>query len=130
MFYVFHGDDEHSQKETLDKLLTRLGDPSMLSLNTTRFKGIMPFSDLRQACDAIPFLAPARVVIVEGLFAAKPDKKFVDTLLAYLPQIPEKTRLIFLESKALRENHRLLKLAHAEPKGVVGLFARPHGSGV
>ena len=104
MFYLFHGDDTHSQKETLARLLNKLGDPAMLDLNTTRFTGMMPFVELRQACDALPFLAPARVIIVNNLFLAKPGKDFLAELLAYLPQLPDSTRLVFLESQALREN--------------------------
>lgn len=130
MFYVFHGDDNHSKKEYLDRQLAKLGDPSLLDLNTTRFTGSMSFGDLRQACDAMPFLAPARVVIVDGLFAAKPNKPFMDALLAYLPGLPQKTRLVFLESETLRANHAILKLAAAESSGYAKEFERPEGSGV
>ncbi|MCA9949172.1 MAG: DNA polymerase III subunit delta [Anaerolineales bacterium] len=130
MFYLFHGDDDHSKKEFLDKQLSKLGDPSLLDLNTTRFAGIMPFADLRQACDALPFLAPARVVLVTDLFAAKPNKSFMDALLTYLPVLPKKTRLVFLESQALRSNHAVVKMATAENGGYAKLFERPQGSGV
>jgi DNA polymerase-3 subunit delta len=127
MFYLFHGDDVHSQKETLAQLIGKLGDPSLLDLNTTRFSGIMPFATLRQTCDSIPFLAPARIVIVNDLLQAKPDKKFVAELLAYLPRLPETTRLIFQESKTLRENNQLLLLAREEKNGFEKLFTKPQG---
>ncbi len=130
MFYLFHGDDDHSKKEMLAKLLAKLGDPALLDLNTTRFTGIMPFADLRQACDALPFLAPARIVLVTGLFAAKPNKTFMDSLLAYLPELPKTARLVFLESKELRANHAVVKLAAADKKGYAKAFTRPKGSGV
>lgn len=122
MFYVFHGKDAHSQKETLDSLLGKLGDPGLLDLNTTRFEGLLRFGDLRQACDALPFLAPARVVIVRNLFAAKPDKAFMDELVAYLPQLPETARLVFMESDALRDSQRVLKLAESAPNGFAKRF--------
>lgn len=128
MFYLFHGDDLLSQRETLDELIGRLGDRSLLELNTTRFEGTMPFSQLRQACDAMPFLAKRRVVIVEGFFAAKPDKRLVDELLAYLPTMPDSARLFFLEPNALAANHRLVKLAESAANGYVRLFNRPEGS--
>lgn len=128
MFYLFHGDDFLSQKETLEELIGRLGDRSLLELNTTRFEGTMPFSQLRQACDAVPFLAKRRVVIVEGFFAAKPDKRLVDELLAYLPNMPESARLFFLEPNALAANHRLVKLAESASNGYVRSFNRPEGS--
>ncbi len=128
MFYLFHGDDLLSQKETLEELIGRLGDRSLLELNTTRFEGTMPFSQLRQACDAVPFLAKRRLVIVEGFFAAKPDKRLVDELLAYLPIMPESARLFFLEPNALAANHRLVKLAESAANGYVRSFNRPEGS--
>jgi len=127
MFYIFHGDDSHSQKETLVSLRAKLGDPSMLELNTTQLSQPFSLAEIRQACDAVPFLAPARLVIVEDLFVSKPDKKFLDELLAYLPQLPETTRLVFLESQALPANHRILKLAGQEGRGFARLFKRPEG---
>ncbi len=128
MFYLFHGDDTFAQKETLADLLNKMGDPAMLELNTTRFEGVMSFGALRQACDVAPFLAKRRVVIVEGLFAAKPDETFLGKLLTYLPDMPDSARLFFLESKALPENHRLIKLAEKAENGFVRLFERPEGA--
>ncbi len=108
MFYIFHGDDAHSQKETLARLVNKLGDPALLDLNTTRFTGVMPFAALRQACDALPFLAPARVVVISDLFAAKPSKEFRSALLSYLPQLPDTTRLIFLEIASAARKRQIL----------------------
>lgn len=128
MFYIFHGDDPHSQKETVAHLIKKLGDPAMLDLNTTRFTGVMPFAELRQACDAVPFLAPARVVIVQDLFAAKPSKDFLKALAAYLPKLPDKTRLIFLEPQMLRETDSFLQLARDAKNGYEKSFMRPQGT--
>ena len=128
MFYLFHGDDVHKQKETLAQLMSKLGDPAMLDLNTTRFSGIMPFVTLRQTCDSIPFLAPARSVIVTDLLQAKPTKEYMAELLNYLPKLLTTTRLVFLESKQLRENNPLLKLAQEEKNGHVRMYMKPQGS--
>jgi DNA polymerase-3 subunit delta len=130
MFYLFHGDDDFSQTETLQTLLARLGDPGMLELNTTRFNGLMSFADLQQACSALPFLAPVRVVIVTDLFAAKPDRAFLDKLLDFLPQLPDFTRLFFLESQTLPANHRMLKAAKNLENGYLRRFERPQGNDV
>ena len=127
MFYIFHGDDTHSQKETLDELLTRLGDRAMLELNTTRFSGTVNLGRLRQACDSIPFLAKRRIVIVENGLAQNDSRAFVDQLIDYLPHLPEFTRLIFLESQPLRSNHRLLTFAEKQESGFVRAFVRPEG---
>lgn len=128
MFYIFHGDDDFSRNETLQGILARLGDPAMLELNTTRFNGLVPFAELQQACSAMPFLAPVRVVLVANLFVSKPDRAFIDKLADFLPQLPDFTRLFFLESQALPANHRVLKLATAEKSGYVRRFDRPQGN--
>jgi len=128
MFYLFHGDDAHTQKETLANLLAKLGDPGLLELNTTRFSGLVTLPALRQACDALPFLAPARVVVVSDLFAAKPGKPFLDELAAYLPTLPEKTRLVFLEVQTLPASHALVKAAREAKNGYEKCFERPQGA--
>lgn len=127
MFYIFHGDDAHSLKEQLDDLLASQGDPSMLELNTTRFKGTVSVGQLRQACDAIPFLAERRIVIVENALSSNNSRDFVDQLLEYLPHLPDFTRLFFIESQALRSNHRLLTFAEKQENGFARLFTRPEG---
>jgi len=128
MFYIFHGDDSHSQKETLAEVIGRLGDPAMLELNTTRFSGVMPFAHLRQACDAVPFLAKRRIAIVEDLTAANPGKAFMEQLLDYLPHMPASARLFFLEARTLSAKHPLLKAAEDAENGYVRLFIRPEGN--
>lgn len=127
MFYIFHGSDDHSQKETLGELLARLGDPAMLELNTARFRGVPILGELRQACDSVPFLAKRRVVIVEDSLAQNNSRAFVDELIDYLPHLPDFTRLIFLESQSLRSNHRLLTFAEKQENGYVRAFKRPEG---
>jgi len=127
MFYLFHGTDSYSQQETLDSLIARLGDPSMLSLNTARFEGSVSLGELRGACDAVPFLAPVRLVLCKGLFEKQPAKRFLDELYAYLPAIPETTRLVFLETKTLPTNHKLVKLADKLENGFIKKFDAPAG---
>lgn len=127
MFYLFHGKDAYSRQEFLSGLLAKQGDPEMLSLNTTRLGGKMTFAELQGACDAMPFLSRVRVVIVEDLFAAAPDKAFLDKLEGYLPNLPETTRLFFLESDALPDKHRLVKLAGEIKGGHVKRFDLPEG---
>lgn len=127
MFYIFHGEDEHSQQETLTDLQSKLGDPSMLDLNTNRFEGRqVTFSELQHTCNSIPFLADKRLVIVKDLFTNK--VAYQDELLAYLPDIPETTRLIFLESKSLSKRHPAYKLAESHEKGFIREFKRLEGA--
>src|SRR5690606_37409479 len=46
----------------------------------------------------------------------------------YLLRLPATTRLIFLESKALPDNHRIIRLADNEKVGYVRKFDEPKGN--
>ena len=127
MFHLFHGQDTYSQRETLAALLAKEGDPDMLSLNTTRLSNRITFAELQSACDAMPFLSRVRVVLVEDLFSSSPDKALMEKLEAYLPQLPNTTRLIFLESQSLSDNHRIIRLAQEKKIGYVRKFEQPKG---
>lgn len=128
MFHLFHGQNSFAQRETLAGLLAKEGDPDMLSLNTTRLEGKITFAELQSACDALPFLSRVRVVLVQDLFSTAPDKALIENLEAYLPNLPATTRLIFLESQALPDNHRIIRLAEKEHLGYVKRFELPKGN--
>ncbi len=140
MFYVFHGDDEFSRAEALADFKTRMGDPAMADLNTTYLSGrTATFGELRHACDAVPFMARVRLVVVEDVLtrlvgergrggkakASKRDQEFLNALLDYLPHLPETTRLAFLEAGSLPQSHPVIKLAKAEKRGHVREFRAP-----
>ena len=127
MFYIFHGDDSHAQQQTVAQLIGKMGDPEMLDLNTTRLEGNVTFSRLQQAASAMPFLAKVRLIIVRGLLSGKLEKAYQKQLLAYLPTLPETTRLLFLESEPLKANDPLIKLAESEKTGFVKKFEKPQG---
>jgi DNA polymerase III subunit delta len=125
MFYVFHGDDKHAIDRQLAELQERMGDRAMLDLNTSRFQGAgLSLSELQHACDSVPFLGDKRLVVVTDLVAARPA--FMDELLAYLPDLPATTRLVFLEHKSLPKNHPLVSLA--DQSGYVRQFKRLEGA--
>lgn len=126
MFYIFHGDDQHAQREQLAELQRTLGDPAMLDLNTSRFQGHgLHLAELQHACDSIPFLADKRLVIVSNLLSGNPP--FLDDLVRYLPNLPETARLFFLESKSLPKSHPVIKLAEQSDHGFVKAFSRKQG---
>ena len=128
MFYIFHGNDSHAQQQTVSQLIDKLGNPSMLELNTAKFEGNVSFSELQQAASALPFLAKVRLVIVQNLLSNKLDKAYQNQLLDYLPTLPETTRLLFLESQPLKPNNPLVKLAESEKSGYVKQFSKPEGA--
>lgn len=132
MFYIFHGDNTHAKHEALDKLKARSGDPAMLELNTNTLDGKGLTVDALQAmCSAMPFLSPVRLVIVTDYFVSKPAQVERKAMLAYLPELPDFTRLVFLESSLLPKNHAAITLAGQKSAGgYVKVFELPKGGAV
>ncbi|MDD5312353.1 MAG: DNA polymerase III subunit delta [Dehalococcoidia bacterium] len=68
MFYIIAGDDNFSCYKALQDIKKGLGDGDMLAVNTTVLDGRkLALKDLTEVCDAVPFMLPNRLVIVEGL---------------------------------------------------------------
>ncbi|MFQ5855807.1 MAG: DNA polymerase III subunit delta [Anaerolineae bacterium] len=140
MYYIFHGEDEFTRSEAVTELKAKLGDPAMADINTTVLDGrSLSLSELIHVCDAIPFMGARRLVIVENLLQrfdprkggrSEADQKLVDALREYLPQVPETTRLVFVESKSLHGNNPLLRQAQRDPHGYVREFEVPRRGAV
>jgi DNA polymerase-3 subunit delta len=135
-FYVFHGADEFTRAETLADFKRRLGPPDTVDLNTTVLEGGgLTLAELHHTCDAIPFLAEKRLVVVRGLLTrliprkerelAAAQKELLAALAGYLPHLPETTRLIFIEEQALPASHPILQLAQKEERGYARQFGPP-----
>jgi len=143
VFYIFHGESEFDRDEAVAKLRRELAsdhpgslgrdDPAMVELNTTVFDGSrLTFGELRHACDAIPFMAACRLVIVDGLLTrlasgrkgeeqgavAEQDpawkRTFREQLVSYLPNLPPTTQLLFVEPGNLAVSDPVLKVAQAQ----------------
>jgi DNA polymerase-3 subunit delta len=135
-FYVFHGTDEFSIAETLSDFRRRLGPADMVDLNTTVLDGDdLTLPELRSACGAIPFLAEKRLVIVHNLLSRltarakrelpRSTADFLADLLDYLPQLPDTTRLVFVEGAPLPSSHPVVKLASGDERGYLRRFDPP-----
>lgn len=126
-FYVLHGANGFSLGETLAGFKRRLGPPDTVELNTTVFDGrSVTLAELRHACDAIPFLAEKRLIVVEGLLTRIANQAdYLHALTEYLPLLPETTRLVFVEAKPLPSSHAVLKLARQDEKGYEKQFDPP-----
>lgn len=143
MLHLFFGPDSFSRNEALAQLRTRLDTDGMLATNTAVFeaRALKP-DELLAACDSVPFLAPARLVLVEGLLAAQEgrrpsgrgararaataDATATDSpwaaLPAYVPRMPDSTELVLLDG-TVRENNWLL--AALRPLAEVRAFPLP-----
>ena len=135
-FYVFHGQDEFTRSERLADFKRRLGPHDTIDLNTSYLDGKrVKLDELRYACDAIPFLADKRLVIVQGLLTrltarggrelAQAQKQYLGALADYLVGLPETTRLVFVEDSSLPAKHPILQLAQQEERGYAKQFAPP-----
>jgi DNA polymerase-3 subunit delta len=134
MLYVFHGEDEFSRSEAIAQMRQKM-DPVVGDLNTAVLDGRgLSLSELRAACDTMPFMGDRRLVIVHDLISssaggkgarggrgAPGDGSLLEGLEAYVPQAPESARLVLDESRSLPKGHRLLRLA-SEHDGYVRHF--------
>lgn len=140
MFYLFHGKDEYSRSVELASLKAKLGDPTTVDLNTTVIDGKKATLDeLTFACDAAPFLAEKRLVIVNDLAArfeaprgeasegSEQATAFLQPLEEYLDHLPETTRLVFVERSQIKESNPIHKCASKSDRGYVRKFTPPKG---
>ena len=146
MFYLLHGQDEYSRSQALAEMKANLGEPSTSGLNITTLEGEnLTLAELIHVCDAIPFLAEKRLVIVHNLATqwepkrgerkgkAKlpPEKRqLVEALRGYLPLMPSSTRLVFVEDMAISKENPLHRLASELEGGFVKEFNPPRGEGL
>jgi DNA polymerase-3 subunit delta len=127
MFYILCGLDDFSLNQAVEKIKADLGDWEMLATSTTNLEGQhLTLSELRNKCDAAPFLSSHRLIIVDGLlgrFEAKQSKPRSgrgksgnglgewEGLASYIEQMPETTVLMLVDGEMKGHNPLLKKLA-------------------
>lgn len=99
MIYLLHGPDEFSRSEALAALKAQvpadLADLNVSTLDGRRLK----LDALAAACEAIPFIADRRVVVVNDLLKHQKAGKDREETRAYLERIPPTTDLVLVESE-------------------------------
>ncbi len=98
MIYLFYGPDEFARSEALAELRAQL-PPDLASLNSSDLDGRkLKLDELARACEAMPFLAEHRLVVVydalKHLKAGKPREELRD----YFRYVPTTCELVFVES--------------------------------
>jgi DNA polymerase-3 subunit delta len=127
MFYILYGLDDFSLNQAVENIKAGLGDREMVATNTTSLEGKnLTLSELRNKCDAAPFLSSHRLVIVDGLlgrFEVKQSRPRSgrgksgnglgewEGLASYIEQIPETTVLVLVDEDVKGHNHLLKKLS-------------------
>lgn len=109
VLHVLHGPDEFRASEALRALRDSLDTDGSLATNTTTVPGrnLTP-QQLIQHASALPFLAPVRLVVVEGLLGALGSRRgIVDTwqpFLDFLPDMPPVNHVVLLEAPPKRDD--------------------------
>lgn len=99
MIYLFYGPDEYARSEAVHTMRANIS-PDLLHLNSTALDGRkLKLSDLTVACEAFPFLAERRLVVVTDALKHIKAGKARDELRAYLEQVPPTCDLIFVEDE-------------------------------
>lgn len=133
MLFILTGQDDYSRNEALNKLKGRVGDAASLPANMSVLEGQRVTVDqLRPVCEAAPFLAEKRLVIIEGLLGryepkrrprrpagsgpsgrrkAAEKKDDPKTLADYLPTVPESTMVVLVDVDIKPTNPLLKALA-------------------
>jgi DNA polymerase-3 subunit delta len=134
VYYIFHGEDDFSIDAEVARMIERMGDNG--DLNTSRFDGTQtPVSEILGAAMAYPFLSDKRLVIVRDLLAhlgrkgaGETGKKALDLLANEIPNLPDWTRLVFVEREKLTDSHRIIKLAQGDKRAYEKAFMPPADS--
>jgi DNA polymerase-3 subunit delta len=125
LLYILYGEDDFSRDEALAEIKEGLGDPSALATNTSVLEGRdITLDQLAATCDTMPFLGPARLVIVRGLLGLfeppekgkrppRPKDTGWPSLKDHVAHMPESTMLVLLDAKLKKTNPLLKALAPA-----------------
>lgn len=129
LLFILTGQDDYSLNEALKKIKGEVGDAESLPANMTVLEGQrVTIDQLRPVCEAAPFLAEKRLVIIEGLFARyapkrgprrpaggarKTAEKKDDPkpLAEYLSTVPESTMVVLVDGEVKPTNPLLKALA-------------------
>jgi DNA polymerase-3 subunit delta len=127
MLYILYGQDDFSLCQAVEKIKTDLGDWETVAANTTSLQGRhLTLSELRNKCDAAPFLSSYRLIIVDGLlgrFEVKQGRPRSgkgksgnglgewEGLASYITQMPATTVLMLVDGGMKGHNPLLKKLS-------------------
>lgn len=113
--YLLYGDHELAIKDFIARIKEKMGSPENAEMNIARFSPTdIDLDKLEQICSTVPFLAPRRVVILEGpskLIGSEGEKERFFNLLG---SIPDSTALVMIESIDFRSTRGRLPGKAAE----------------
>jgi DNA polymerase-3 subunit delta len=99
MIHLLYGPEEFARTEALAALKAQI-PPDLADLNVTVLDGKkLKLDTLVGACEAFPFIAERRLVIVHDLLKHQKAGKERDALRSYLERVPATCDLVFVESE-------------------------------
>ncbi len=99
MIYLFHGPDELARTEALARHKAQI-PPDLADLNLAVLEGKkLKLDQLISACEAFPFIAERRLVVVNDLLKHLKAGKERDEMRAYLERVPATCDLILVEQE-------------------------------
>jgi len=131
--YIFHGEDELAINEFVDKLIAKMGEPSMAMMNITRLEGqSLNLEELRSAVSAMPFLTDRRLVIVTNPLSGLKSPDVREKFIKLLEQTHPSTALVLIEYRTLKgqnsKKHWLERWARKNQKqAYIKVFPLPRG---
>ena len=136
MIYLLHGEDEYRRSLQLENWKADLGDATTIALNTTELDGRwLTLDELLFACDAFPFLAEKRLVIVSGLASrfqrrsgdaagrSEENAAFLQQFEEYVGAMPDTARLVLVENSKIKKGNPIFKIVSGSDHGYEEEFA-------
>jgi DNA polymerase III subunit delta len=123
-----HGADEYAIAAHIKKLCAGLGDPSTADMNISHFDGRagLDYESLNSAVNAMPFLAPRRVVVLTHPISACSSAEARKKLLDFLEKAQPTTTIALVEYEEVKSDHWLMKwVLKSAPRAAAHVYRLP-----
>lgn len=126
MLYLFYGADEFACSEALAEMQAQM-PAEVADFNITRLEGRkLKLDELARACEAVPFLADRRLVMVQEALKHMKAGKEREEMRSYLKGLPPTCDLVFVERGDIDKRH--IVAAHVKQAGEVREFRPLQGA--
>ncbi|NTW01797.1 MAG: DNA polymerase III subunit delta, partial [Oscillochloris sp.] len=126
MLYLLHGADEYQRSQALARMRAAI-PADVADLNITTLDGRkLKLDALAAACEAFPFLADKRLVIVADALKHTKAGKEREELRTYLERVPAICDLIFVENDDI--DRRSILFTHLKKVGTIQEFTPLQGT--
>jgi len=118
LLYILYGEDDFSRHQALNDVKAGLGAGDLLEANTVVLEGKqLTQAQLSATCNTVPFLAPQRLVVAEGLLKRFESRTGAEQLAEVssfadcVKNMPATTTLVLLDENLKPQNPLLIALS-------------------